>query len=375
MRFARKLLIIILITISLTISGCLGIYFDVHINSDGSGRIEIIHNYTKFFESLKEFEDYDEEDINLDAVCENFYEGMNETPELKNYNCEVIDQKIIISVDVPKGEFNVELHEDGTYSFRLNKESPIFEILQVPEEYEEIEEDIESEEDLFPDIDMNFDKMFDIIYTLQFEGEVIESNIGEIDGNKVIINLLKEPTAKVEEAVIKARRSEITNQTTNKISTNNKPYIILGGIILTLTIFAFLLFRANNNQTDPYETFRKTNQNPLQPTQETNENMNQSIKQSTNYYTNEQQPNMQYSNNQENQYEPQTTMQTHQMNTTNELQNQQEQYQEELNPKVQNLIKWIYRYENQYPQNVLRDELNKNPNYTQEEIDQAFRYK
>lgn len=188
----KKILLVSLIFLVIFFSGCLSIDIYQKINSDGSSEIEVIYDISKIVASGMAGEEF-----TLEGACEN---ATPQRGQFENIRCTADDKKGImtISFSVPSKDMIGFTNEDDVYQYDALF---MLELLSNKDEPEEPE----SENDTDMMLHMggsSFDQeflaqmnttaaMFDTHMTLVIEmpGEITQSDLGIIDGNKVTINM------------------------------------------------------------------------------------------------------------------------------------------------------------------------------------------
>ena len=298
----QKIILLTIVLITLLTTGCIDMYLDLHITSDGSGRIEITYDFEKLMPMMADFPE--DERFTPQELCDDFYEDREEFEEeigFEGFSCEVDGNKVTISTNIERDKINVETNTDGTYTLRVTPEDEIYSL------FDEIADAAEFEADMG----------MSIVYTLHFEGEVIETNIGQKQENKVIINILEEQPDFTDVIIIARQASGAERSGGGAVNVQNinitSQQTIIGGIIVAIIIIVIILL------------FVKKKQNQVEIPQ----NLNQT----------------------------------------------QEQKPEKISPTVKKLIEWIHQYQEQYPEKTLRETLEKSKEYTDYEIEQAFKKK
>jgi hypothetical protein len=245
----QKLVLISLLLISILTTGCIDIYLDLHINSDGSGRLEITYDFEQIMSRMDEMPD--EQRFTPQEICDNFEEDRVEVEDelgFENFECEVDNNKVIISTNIEKDKIKVETNTDGTYTLKVTPEDEIYSLFENIEESDGFEDDVG----------------MSIIYTLYFEGEVTKTNIGEKQQNKVIINLSEEQLDFTNIEIIARKNSKgIINS--NSI---NSQQTIIAGIIVAIIIIAIIIFttKKQKQQANPQNFTEIKKQQPEQIT-------------------------------------------------------------------------------------------------------------
>jgi hypothetical protein len=214
-----KLLPILFLTLTLT--GCIDVQYKMFLRTDGSGTIEeTVYMNSAMVQMLKgfmamgndstnheEFSLFDEDDLrneakNLgkgvryvsgEALKENGREGYKAIFEFDDIN------KIKMNEDVsdkasPMGEEEEDTPEDDI-TFKFTKGSPATLMIYMPEEKEtESEEEVEIETDTEDDQDTEWTeemksimKDFRIAISIEFEGDIVETNATNVDGSTVTL--------------------------------------------------------------------------------------------------------------------------------------------------------------------------------------------
>jgi len=318
----KILILIILLISSFLISGCVSSYFDIYVNSDGSGKIEIIYNYENLFLISNQYEEFHKENISLNNICEEYYETILEETNL-SIDCNVQDHKIKVSLILPKNFFEITINEDETYTYELNSNSSLFKA-PIPKNinYSYVEEKSK-------DIDSEI-LLVEIIYFINFEGDIIETNKGILENNILIVEIL-EPKDYELDLIVKARtkdsqqkfNEENTQISTIKTQKNISIEIIFLIIIITM-IFTLILLKKKNpikKQEKKIKSIKKTN-----------------------------------------------------FENFTENKNLEKNKDQELSYNVKKIIQWIHLYQDKYSDEVLKDTLRKSK-VTEQEINIAFQNK
>ncbi|MFP4568283.1 MAG: hypothetical protein ACLFN8_05045 [Candidatus Woesearchaeota archaeon] len=351
----KKIIILALMMLTFLITGCYQITIEQKIHSDGSGDLIIIYDFETLVEMLKQ--ESDEPVILEDMVCTDMEDAELEEI-LINLKCETINEHTVKIT----GEFvedTVKVQQiDDYYEYDIKEVYNIFDKMDGSSDNftdEDITELTEEDELTIQGLNLT--------YIMIFEGDVIHTDIGVVDGNKVIINLLELPNtqnpkvrAKINEQgrekhiqITQTENEQETQQTQTELTqTENEDEI-------TTPDQAPQINNENNNDTEQPQNDKNTNivmyaiigiiliilvaLMILKNKKKQNDN--------------------QYNNND-------------QLKNFNKNQNENTQ---EITPKIKTLITWIKQYETQYPEKILREQLEKDPNYTQQEIDTAFRNK
>ena len=298
----QKIILLALFLTTFLITGCISIYFDLHVNSDGSGRIEITYDFEEMMSMMDDVPE--DQRFSPQDACEEFYEDRDDFEEeigFEGFECEAVGNKMIVSTNVERDKIKIETNTDGTYTLRVTPEDEMYTLF----------------ENLLDDDGLGDEMGMSVVYTIHFEGEVVETNIGQKQGNKVIIDVSQGQPDFTDVVIIArqasgAERSEATGSDSQGINITSQQTII-GGIILAIIIIVIILL------------FVKKKQNQVEIPQ----NLNQT----------------------------------------------QEQKPEKISPTVKKLIDWIHQYQEQYPEKTLRETLEKSKEYTDYEIEQAFKNK
>ena len=293
---------ITLLMLSFIITSCINIYYDVYINSDGSGKIEIVYDFEQVMKMMESMPEEERQELILEEICESFELDLMLSEEVnlertKKIDCIVEEHKVKIYAELPDDMlFPVQTKTDGTYELYLTPEDELYELIAFMfignMEDDEFNATLES--------------------TLHFEGEVLETNIGQKQGNKILLTLDGE--------------QEITNikiiaRTKNAIKKNiiNAQKIIIPALIIVIILVITIIL------------LKKRKKEPKQKTQETPDTKNeQEIK---------------------------------------------EEIKTEITPNIQILIDWIREHEKQHTEETLRETLLKSQDFTEQEIDFAFKNK
>jgi hypothetical protein len=287
MKINKKILIPMLFIIMLFINGCFSMNIETKINQDGSGEFKLIYDFEAAMtmansmsqqmgaESNEEEEEEEEQDM-----CENFKPEELNHDLITNLNCVSEGYKATITGEIQKDYFNIIYHDDY-YEYEIKQ---IYELLdEMGNQSEETSMDYSdkglnnlSNDDMSEQLGIKF------TYTMIFNNEIIEYDIGQIDANnkqRLTVNLFElakredNPTVKI--SLANTQTNEITsnnNEETNEIKITEKPngkksYLIWIFLILILIVgiaiglFIFLKNKKNNPQpTNPLEILNNTNQ-------------------------------------------------------------------------------------------------------------------
>lgn len=291
----------------------------------------MFYDFTQLFQMSDEVsEDF------LYEFCEDFDEtGFGPDLTLIEKNCVVEEKNVIITATFPSGTFEIN-KEDEYFEYNLKNVNKFF--VEIDENDEALpvkdEDLLELEEDL-----QEFNPEF--IYVAIFNNDIIETEVGDFRGNALEANIFE--IARADSAIVKVKLEEQVTDTTPPTDTTqptdttpstdidpitedmptqeqreleiNQELILIGGGILLLIIVIIVIIKFK----------QKKNTSP--------------------HYSNEE------------------------ILTKTSHQNPQ------ANEKIQRIIDWIRQYEKQYPEHVLRQNLEKNPSLTKEEIDFAFKNK
>lgn len=346
---------LVLLIFSFTMTGCYSIHVDQRISHDGSGSVEITYDLSEMGQMAdmmgnmpNDFDDVDDDfdddvGIDLDELCEDFYE---QGSLLVNSECVVLGEYImVISGDIPVG--SVEILDDGDkYGIMLKD---IYKFMGP------ISEDGFEEMD---DEEILLSEEMDVTMTLTvfFDGDVVESEVGDFDGNQLNINFYD--LARAENPVAWAQKegaSQVTSPTNGDTpiggegdtalegERNNMLIIILSALIF-LGVVAFIILKAKKGAKG------QTKKPEDQKSEKSFDSQNQQAREQTS----------------------KSEAPTEEFGSFNQ---EKQGIKEEVNLKIQSIIDWIKKYEGDHSEEVLRKNLEKNPKITQQEIDIAFRNK
>ncbi|MFT4305217.1 MAG: hypothetical protein ACMXX8_03920 [Candidatus Woesearchaeota archaeon] len=171
----KKLYFFSIILISLLIYGCGDVYIEKQVFSDGSAIYKQTYDFESFFKQMEEedpeeYKDFMEEDYFSEEseMCKNAIDDKRWDEEYLYFGCEQDKFKTNFYAYLNKETIPIT-KEKGLYEYEVKS---FLEYFDLSPEY--------AHDDEFKG------KMF---FTLYFEGEVISSDIGLVEGNKVTFNI------------------------------------------------------------------------------------------------------------------------------------------------------------------------------------------
>lgn len=356
----QRNLMIAILPLMLLIAGCYNVDITHTISPDGSSSVEIILDYKPYMEILRESEENEFEEPDIEGVCDSLdfeYYG------LENAACSVISQyEILITGEYPAGSLELR-EEEGIIIYDIKSMYSLLGFIAMPssarmeftlgdEESADVDSEIPVLDDEYLEDMSEARDMIDLQhnYEVIMPGEVISADIGIITGNSVMIDMFDLPG--IESPVIEAatedpfeeqdifeeeglqigdgeeeqlpaeppfepQQEEVIQATTTTSFATTLQYILIGLLGLTVIGFLFTLLTRRGKQ-EPKQQEKALGAKPPRTAQIAT---------------------------------PPVDMQ-----------------------RVNQIISWLHQYEQKFPPQILKDVLIKK-GYTQQEVEEAFKRK
>ena len=269
MKLKKKGCILLAFVILLVLSGCYEMEARKKIMSDGSANVEIKYDFTAMVEMMHQMP---EEDLN-DGLPDDFSDFCKEfKPENVNMldaQCIVDGYKVTIRGSLPRGSVNVFLDGD-TYSYNIKDVYDFLNRIDINPDSaangldEEISLDDEpsfSDEKLREMGAMAPMMNLRLTYIIEMEGEIIRSDVGQVNGNVVTINMFDIPD--VENPVVIAGVSGGKSS----FDLDSSDIMIIGGILIVIIIAIIIILSvAKSKKPVPSQEIKPQNtvQHPVQ---------------------------------------------------------------------------------------------------------------
>ncbi len=325
MKLKKRLYLPLAFVLLLVLSGCYEMEARKQIMSDGSANVEINYDFTAMVDMIGQMPD---EEFNGDPPEDfsDFCDDFNpESVNMVGAQCIVDGYKVTIRGSLPEGSINLVSDAD-TYSYAIKD---VYSFLnRIDADPNGLANGFDDEEDMGFDDGSTFSDeelremgamapMMNLrmTYIIEMEGEIVSSDVGQINRNVVTINMFDLPN--VENPVVTARVGGVGSS----FDLDSQLFVIIGGILIGLIIIIVVVLAVAKSRKQGHSQEVKPQANtPAQQPVQGNTSSQQPVHGST---------------------------------------------------RVDALVKWIKQHEDQHSEQVLR-QLLESRGYPKEEIEQAF---